>query len=153
MRSPEQKKRLVALILGAALVVAFAAFALSGDLGDPSLGDGEVAVVEEAPDGTITEEELQTGLEQAAFNLNLREIPPEDDPQFAQVQESAVSNAIQGRWVRGEAAERGITVTDRDIDAGARHDHQRAAGRPEGLRRSSSRTRRSTRRPSATWPS
>ena len=116
MRSPEQKKRLVALILGAALVVAFAAFAISGDIGDPSLSDGEVAVVEDAPDGTITEEELQVGLEQAAFNNNLREVPPPEDPQFEQIQQAALSNAIQGRWVRGEAAERGITVTERDID-------------------------------------
>lgn len=116
MRSPEQKKRLVALVLGAALVVALGAFAISGDIGEPSLADDEVAVVEGAPDPVITDEELQTNLEQAAFNLNLREIPPPEDPQFEQVQQAAISNAIQGRWVRGEAAERGITVTDRDVD-------------------------------------
>ncbi|MEO8092547.1 MAG: peptidyl-prolyl cis-trans isomerase [bacterium] len=116
MRSAEQKKRLVALVLGAALVVALGAFAIAGDIGEPSLADDEVAVVEGAPDPAITDEELQTNLEQAAFNLNLREIPPPEDPQFEQVQQAAISNAIQGRWVGGEAAERGITVTDRDVD-------------------------------------
>ena len=63
MRSPQQKQRLVALVLGVALVVVFAAFVISGDVGDPSLGDGEVAVVQDAPDGTITEDELQAGLD------------------------------------------------------------------------------------------
>jgi parvulin-like peptidyl-prolyl isomerase len=116
VRSPEQKKRLVALVLGVALVVALGAFAISGDIGESSLSDDEVAFVDGAPDGAVTDAGLQTGLEQAAFNLNLREVPPPSDPQFAQVQEAAISNALQGRWVRGEAADRGITVTERDID-------------------------------------
>jgi parvulin-like peptidyl-prolyl isomerase len=110
-----QTKRLVALILGAALVIVLAAFAISGDLGDPSVPDGDVALVQDAPDSDITTDQYQTALEQAAFNLNLKQPPPESDPQFAQVRQSALSNLIQTRWVEGEAEERGITVTDRDI--------------------------------------
>ncbi len=111
-----QTKRLIALILGAALIIVLAAFAISGDLGEPSIPDGDVAVVQDAPDGNITMDQYQTGLEQAAFNLNLKQPPPESDPQFAQVKQSALSNLIQTRWVEGEAQERGITITDRDID-------------------------------------
>jgi foldase protein PrsA len=116
VRPDHKRKRLVALILGVALVVAFGAFAISGDIGDPSVPDGAVAIVEDAPDGTITDEEFQANLEQAAFNLQLQDVPPVDDPQYEQVSQSAISNAIQTRWVRGEAEERGITVTDRDVD-------------------------------------
>jgi foldase protein PrsA len=107
----------VAIVLAAALVVALGAFVISGDSGDPSLPEGDVALVEDAPDGAITEEEFNENLRQAAFNLQLRELPAPEDAQFAQVQESALSNAIQGRWVRGEAAERGIEVTEREIEA------------------------------------
>ena len=110
------KRKIVAVVLGLALVVALGAFVISGDSGDPSIPDGSVALVEEAPDGAITQEEFDQNLRQAAFNLQLRELPPEDDPQFEQVEQSALSNAIQTRWVKGEAEERGITVADRDIE-------------------------------------
>lgn len=112
---PSGKRRLVALVLGLALIVAFGAFLFS-DPGDPSIPGGAVAIVEDAPDGEITDEEFQQNLLQAAFNLQLRELPAEDDPQFEQVEQAALSNAIQSRWVRGEAEERGITVDERDVE-------------------------------------
>ncbi|MGI9020529.1 MAG: peptidyl-prolyl cis-trans isomerase, partial [Solirubrobacterales bacterium] len=110
------KRKIVAVVLGLALVVALGAFVITGDAGDPSIPEGSVATVEEAPDGAITQEEFDANLRQAAFNLQLRELPPEDDPQFEQVSQSALSNSIQTRWVRGEAAERDITVDERDVD-------------------------------------
>jgi len=109
------KRKIVAVVLGLALVVALGAFVISGDSGDPSIPDGAVAIVEDAPDGTITQDEYEANLRQAAFNLQLRELPAEDDPQLEQVEQSALSNSIQTRWVKGEAEERGITVSDRDI--------------------------------------
>ncbi len=112
---PSGKRKLVALVLGLALVIAFGAFLFS-DPGDPSVPEGAVAIVEDAPDGEITDEEFQQNLLQAAFNLQLRELPAEDDPQFEQVEQSALSNSIQSRWVRGEAEERGITVDEREVD-------------------------------------
>ena len=117
MDAGHKRKRLVALILGVALIVVlFLAFVAPGNAGDPSIPDGDVALVEDAPDGGVSDEEFQQNLLQAAFNLQLREVPPTDDPQYDQVKEAAISNAIQGRWVRGEAADRGIEVTDRDVD-------------------------------------
>lgn len=109
------KRKIVAVVLGLALVVALGAFIFS-DPGDPSIPDGAVAVVEDAPDGAITQEEYDENLRQAAFNLQLRELPPEDDPQFEQIEQSALSNSIQTRWVKGEAEERGITVSEQDVD-------------------------------------
>ncbi len=52
------KRKIVAVVLGLALVVALGAFVISGDSGDPSIPDGSVALVEEAPDGAITQEEF-----------------------------------------------------------------------------------------------
>jgi parvulin-like peptidyl-prolyl isomerase len=109
-------RTIVAGVLGVALVVALGAFVISGDIGEPDVPEGDVAIVEDAPDGGITEEEFQTDLEQAAFNLQLDDVPPPEDPQYEQVSQAAISNAIQTRWVKGEAEERGITVDDRDID-------------------------------------
>jgi parvulin-like peptidyl-prolyl isomerase len=110
------KRTIVAIVLGVALVVALGAFAISGDIGEPEVPDGDVAIVEDAPDGGITDEEFQTALEQSAFNLQLKDVPPQDDPQYEQVSQAAISNAIQTRWVKGEAEERGISVDERDVD-------------------------------------
>ena len=109
-------KRLIALALGAALVIALGAFAISGDLGDPDVPDGNVAVVENAPNGDITQEEYKTALDRAAFQLNLSKVPPPSNPQYEQIKQSALTTLIQTRWVEGEAADRGIEVSERDVD-------------------------------------
>jgi foldase protein PrsA len=116
VRVGQDSRRLAALVLGVALVVTLGAFVVAGDVGDPSIPEGEVAIVEDAPEGAVTQEEFEASLGQAAFNLQLREPPPPDDPQYEQVKDQAMSSAIQTRWVRGEAAERGIEVTERDVD-------------------------------------
>ena len=125
-------KRLIAIVLAVALVAVLAGFAISGDLGDPSIPDGDVAVVQDAPDGNISQEEFQAGVAQAAFNLNLKQPPPPSDPQYAQVKQSALSNLIQTRWVDGEAAERGIEVSDRDIEQSLQQIIQQQLGGQKG---------------------
>jgi foldase protein PrsA len=130
-----KRRRLVAVLLGAALLLLLIGSFAFGDVGAPGVPDGAAAVVEDAPDGEITDEEFQRSLEQAAFNLNLQEVPPEDDPQFEQVEQSAISNLIQTRWVRGEAQERGIEVTERDVDVAFDQIIREQLGGPKGLER------------------
>ena len=43
-------------------------------------------------------------------------MPPPDDQQYDLLVDAAVSDLILSRWVLGEAEERGIEVTDREID-------------------------------------
>lgn len=109
--------RLVALAVFAIFVVGALVFAgASQGLGAPSVGEGEVAVVEDAPDGAITQEEFDRALEQTAARQGLREVPAEDDPQFAGLQSAALADVTLARWVSGEAEERGIEVTETEID-------------------------------------
>jgi parvulin-like peptidyl-prolyl isomerase len=129
VRDASKRHRLAAAVLGALLVLLVIGSAAFGGIGKPGLPDGAVAFVDDVPefecvidgkttqcDGAVTDAEFDDSLAQAAFNLNLPEPPPESDPQFEQVKESALANAIQIRWVRGEAAERGIEVDDREVD-------------------------------------
>ena len=44
--------------------------------------DGYKDVTVEKPSVEVTDEEFQTDLEQAAFNLQLKEVPPADDPPY-----------------------------------------------------------------------
>jgi parvulin-like peptidyl-prolyl isomerase len=148
VRDPVKRHRFVGLVLGAVLVLLVIGTAAFGGIGRPGVPDGAVALVDDVPEfecviggkptqcnGEVTDEEFDDSLEQAAFNLNLPETPPEDDPQFEQVQESALANSIQVRWVRGEAAERGIELADRDIDVAYEQLIREQLGGQKGLER------------------
>ncbi len=64
---------------------------------------------------TITTEEFDGALQQAAAAQGLKEVPPADDPQYELLRDAAISDLILARWVLGEAADRGIEV-DRPRD-------------------------------------
>lgn len=110
------RRRLGLLVFGVLFVVLFVGVAIAQGIGSPSVPDGDIAVVEDAPDGTITAEEYDRALTQTAARQGLPEVPAEDDPQFELLKQSATSDLILSRWVLGEAEERGIEVTDREID-------------------------------------
>jgi foldase protein PrsA len=109
-------RRLGLIIFGVLLIGLFAAVAAAQGIGHPEPSGDEVAVVEDAPDGTITKEQFDRGLEQTAARNGINQIPPADDPQYEQLRDSALSDLILSRWVLGEADERGIEVSEREID-------------------------------------
>jgi foldase protein PrsA len=101
---------------GVLLVALFVGVALAQGLSDPSPSGDEIAVVEDAPDGTVTQEDLDGALEQTAASQGLQEVPPEDDPQFEMLQDAALDRLIVERWLMGEADDLGIEVTEREIE-------------------------------------
>ncbi len=111
------RHKLAALAVFAVFVVgSLIVVAAAQGLGGPSVPEGDIAVIEDAPDGTITSEDFDRSLEQTAARQGLREVPPPDDPQYELLVDAAVSDLILSRWVLGEAEDRGIEVTDREID-------------------------------------
>jgi parvulin-like peptidyl-prolyl isomerase len=115
--SSGRHKRAALIVLAVFVIGAFAIVAAAQGIGDPSVPEGDIAVVEEAPNGTITAEEFDSALVQTAARQGLEEAPPADDPQYEQFRDSAISDLLLARWVLGEGEERGIEVTEREIDA------------------------------------
>jgi foldase protein PrsA len=117
LRARASDKRILAAgVLGLFLVVFFVIVAIAQGIGDPSVPSDDVAVVQDAPDGHIPVSEFETVLEQTAASSGQREVPEPSSPQYASLRDSAMSNLILGRWVRGEAEDRGITLSDSEID-------------------------------------
>jgi parvulin-like peptidyl-prolyl isomerase len=110
------RKRLALVVFAVFIVAAIVLVAATSGLGSSSVPEGDIAVVEDAPDGTITAEDFDRALEQTAARQQLEEVPPTDDPQYELLADAAVSDLILSRWVGGEAEERGIEVTEREID-------------------------------------
>ena len=103
-----------------AVLIGFGSLALTGCGGEggptttgassAEVPAGAIAVVAEAPDGTITQEDFDRAVEQTAARQGLKEVPAEDDPQYQLLSDAALSDILLDRWVMGEAAERGIEV-------------------------------------------
>ena len=74
------RRRLALAVFSVFLVAAFVWVAAAQGLGDPSVPEGDIAIVEEAPDGTITTEEFDDAMQRAAVGQGLRQVPAEDDP-------------------------------------------------------------------------
>ncbi len=115
---PKDRRVVAALALAGVLVALLVGVAIAQGIGNPSVSSDEVAVVEEAPDGEITTEQFDRALAQTAALQGVEEVPPSDDPQYDTLRDSAMSDVLLGRWVRGEASERGITLSDSEISNG-----------------------------------
>src|SRR2546421_6385492 len=109
------KRIVVAAVLAAFLVVFFVVVAIAQGIGNPSVPSGDVAVVQDAPDGHISTTEFQAALEQAAAGQGVKKVPAPSDPSYAALHDAAMSDVLLSRWVRGEADERGITLSDSEI--------------------------------------
>jgi SurA-like N-terminal domain len=81
----------------------------------PSVPSGAVAVVEDAPDGTISKAEFESALNQTAARQGLTKPPSPSARLYPTLRDAAMSAVLLSRWVRGEAEERGITVSTTEV--------------------------------------
>jgi parvulin-like peptidyl-prolyl isomerase len=114
---PAATRRLGLLVFGVVFVVLFAVVAIAEGLGDPDVSSGEVAVIEDAPEGmgTITQEDFDRSFEQAAAQTGAKEPPKPGDKQYEEIKETALSSLLDMIWIQGEAEERGVTVSDKEV--------------------------------------
>ena len=109
-------RRIVAgAIFGVLFVLLFVIVAVAQGIGNPSVPSGNVALVQDAPNSDITTDEFNLALKQTALGQGITKVPKPSDPQYATLRDAAMSNLITERWVAGEAADRGITASDTDI--------------------------------------
>jgi parvulin-like peptidyl-prolyl isomerase len=113
---PAAARRLGLLIFGIAFVALFAIVAISVGVGDPSVPDGDVILVEDAPgdSGEISQDDFEHALEVAAAEAGQKEPPKPGTKQYEEAKEAALTSLIEFAWLGGQAAEMGITVSDQE---------------------------------------
>lgn len=112
MKRRDSNKWAIPAAFGAILVIAVAAIAIFGDLGNDEVPDDAVAVV----DGTdVSRAEFDAALAQAATQQGLDAPPPADDPQYDAFAEQALNTVLDAAWIQAEAEKRGIEVSDREV--------------------------------------
>ena len=125
----------VGLVFFAVLLIGlFAGFAIAQGIGKPSVPSDAVILVTDVPGdtttvtdcrgkkveedpGTITKAQLDCAIQQTAAQGGLPKVPKPGDPQYQDVRNAAIGDLLDAAWIQGEAADRGISVTQRQIDA------------------------------------
>jgi foldase protein PrsA len=111
-------QRLAVLALSALLILLFVSFAIAQGIGQPGVPSGDVAKVQNAPDdlAAISEEQFDHAMEQQAAQARLKKTPPAGSKKYEEMKETALGELLDRVWIKGEAEELGITVTDEEIE-------------------------------------
>jgi parvulin-like peptidyl-prolyl isomerase len=110
-------QRFALLVFGAAFVALFAIFAVAEGLGEPSIPDDAVAIVQNVPSdvGTVTKADFARGMLHQAGLAKLKKTPKPGDAKYEELKEAALGEILDSIWIQGEAEELGITVTEKQI--------------------------------------
>ncbi len=107
-------QRFALVIFGAAFIALFVIIAIAEGLGDPSIPDGDVALVKNVPDGNVSEAQLKHAMLQQAASGGLKKLPA-GGSKLEELRKKALEEILNAIWVRGEAEELGISVTPKQI--------------------------------------
>jgi peptidyl-prolyl cis-trans isomerase C len=106
------------LVVSAVLFIAlFAVLGISEGIGDPSVPDGAIATVEDAPAGlgVVSKAEFDRSFDQIVAAQGGEAAPNPGDPRYEQFALSALFTILDSIWLQGVAEERGIDPTDEEI--------------------------------------
>jgi parvulin-like peptidyl-prolyl isomerase len=107
-------QRFALVVFGAAFIVLFVIIAIAEGIGDPSIPDGDVALVKGVPNGNVSETQLKHAMLQQAASGGLKKLPA-GGSKLEELRKKALEEILNAIWVRGEAEELGISVTPKQI--------------------------------------
>lgn len=109
------RQRLGLILFGALFVLLFAGYAIAEGLSAPSVPSGDVAHVSNVSDEIASVSE--TELERATRRLDTsKKAPKPGSEKYEELQADAMGELVEGIWLRGQAEELGLTVTDKQIE-------------------------------------
>jgi len=114
------RQRLALILFGALFVLLFVIFAIAEGLTGPSVASGDAAHISNVPDefANISEDKLdRTIVRLATSGEEAAKKPPKPgSKKYDELQEKAMTELIEGVWIRGEGEELGITVTEKQVE-------------------------------------
>ncbi len=111
-------RRLALLGFAALLVLLFVGFAVAQGIGNPSVPSGDVAIVEDAPEGigTVSEEQLKHAIVIAAAAGQIKPVPKPGSGKYEELQETALGEIFDTIWIQGLGEEMGFSVTPKEVE-------------------------------------
>lgn len=113
-----RRQRLGLIIFGALFVLLFIGFAVAQGIGSPSVPSGDVIKVQDVPDeiGAVSQKEFDRSFALQVKGAKLKKPPAAGSKKYEEVKEATLTELIEGIWLRGQAEEMGITVTDKQVE-------------------------------------
>jgi foldase protein PrsA len=108
-------KRIIALALALLLALAVILVAATSGLGRPSVPAGDVAIVDGVDNGTVSQEQYDRAFQQTLARAGLDKAPAVGSSEYQDVNAQTMQGLLLGVWSEGELQERGIQITDSDI--------------------------------------
>ncbi len=80
---------------------------------------GDVAIVEEVPGGagSISQADFEHSLQLAAAQAGLKKLPKPGEAKYEELKTTALNSLFDTAWIEGLAAEKGISVTPKEVAA------------------------------------
>jgi parvulin-like peptidyl-prolyl isomerase len=113
------RQRLALILFGALFVLLFVGFAIAEGLTGPSVASGDVAHISSVPAefANISEEKLKRSIVRLATSSEeaAKKPPKPGSKKYGELQEKAMTELIEGVWIRGQAGELGVNVTEKQV--------------------------------------
>ena len=112
------QRRAALILFGTLLVVLFVGFAVAQGLGSPSVPSGDVAHISNVPDefADISEADLKRATLRQASSGEEKTTPKPGSKKYEELKEKAQTELIEGVWIRGQAEELGLSVTEKQVE-------------------------------------
>jgi foldase protein PrsA len=112
------QQRVALILFGTLLFVLFIGFAVAEGLGSPSVPSGDVVHISSVPDefADISEADLKRATIRQAAGAEEKPTPKPGSKKYAELEEKAQTELIEGVWIRGAAEELGLEVTEKEIE-------------------------------------
>ncbi len=110
-------RRFALIVFSVLFVGLFVGFAVAQGVGEPSVPAGDVAMVEGVPSelGAVSEAEFKRSFAQQAAQGGQGKLPKEGSKKYEELKTAAMTETLEQVWLRGEAEERGISVTPKQV--------------------------------------
>jgi parvulin-like peptidyl-prolyl isomerase len=111
------RQRLGLIVFGALFILLFVGFAVAEGLTSPSVPSGDAAHISSVPGefGNISEDKVKNALDRQ-LSAQGKKAPKPGSKKYEEAKEAAVTEQVEGVWIRGQAEEMDVSVTDKQVE-------------------------------------
>jgi parvulin-like peptidyl-prolyl isomerase len=112
------RQRLGLIVFGALFILLFVGFAIAEGLTNPSVPSGDAAHISSVPSefGNISEDQVKNAIERQLSAAKGKKAPKPGSKKYEEAKEAAVTEQVEGVWIRGQAEEMDISVTEKQVE-------------------------------------
>jgi len=111
------RQRLGLIVFGALFILLFVGFAIAEGLTSPSVPSGDAVHISGVPGefGNISEDKVKSALDRQLSSPG-KKAPKPGSKKYEEAKTAAVTEQVEGVWIRGQAEEMDISVTEKQVE-------------------------------------